>query len=122
MTDERDKIGGDLGRIELRVASAVPGPEEVEFNAVNAYREAIENFCETLLPECDDLINRAFDSGKREVLRAVARGLSNAEIAQSMYASESTIKTHLGAVLRKLGLRDRVQVVVFAHEHELTPK
>lgn len=60
----------DLGRIELRVASAVPGPEEVDFNAVNAYREAIENFCETLLPECDDLINRAFDSGKREVLRA----------------------------------------------------
>jgi DNA-binding NarL/FixJ family response regulator len=59
---------------------------------------------------------------EREVLRAVARGLSNAEIAQSMYASESTIKTHLGAVLRKLGLRDRVQVVVFAHEHELTPK
>ena len=57
---------------------------------------------------------------EREVLDAVARGLSNAEIARAMYASESTVKTHLGAVLRKLELRDRVQVAVFAHEHGLT--
>lgn len=54
------------------------------------------------------------------MLAFVARGLSNAEIAAAMFASESTIKTHLGAVLRKLGLRDRVQVVVFAHEHGLS--
>ena len=37
-----------------------------------------------------------------------------------MFLSESTVKTHVGAILRKLGLRDRVQIVVFAHEHDLT--
>ena len=56
---------------------------------------------------------------EREVFGAVARGLSNTEIAASIFASESTVKTHVGAILRKLGLRDRVQIVVFAHEHAL---
>jgi len=56
---------------------------------------------------------------EREVFTAVARGLSNAEIAGAVFASESTVKTHVGAVLRKLALRDRVQIVVFAHEHGL---
>jgi DNA-binding NarL/FixJ family response regulator len=56
---------------------------------------------------------------EREVFTAVARGLSNSEIARSIYASESTVKTHVGAILRKLNLRDRVQIVVFAHQHGL---
>lgn len=56
---------------------------------------------------------------EREVFAAVARGLSNAEVGQLVFLSESTVKTHVGAILRKLGLRDRVQVVVFAHEHGL---
>jgi len=56
---------------------------------------------------------------EREVFDAVAKGLSNTEIAGLVFASESTVKTHVGAVLRKLGLRDRVQIVVFAHEHGL---
>ncbi|WP_395691424.1 response regulator [Nocardioides sp.] len=56
---------------------------------------------------------------EREVFDAVARGLSNTEIAGRVFASESTVKTHVGAILRKLGLRDRVQIVVFAHEHGL---
>ncbi len=57
---------------------------------------------------------------EREVFAAVARGLSNTEVAALVYLSESTVKTHVGAILRKLGLRDRVQIVVFAHEHGLT--
>jgi DNA-binding NarL/FixJ family response regulator len=56
---------------------------------------------------------------EREVFGAVAQGLSNTEIGAQLFASESTVKTHVGAILRKLGLRDRVQIVVFAHEHGL---
>ncbi|MBZ5740401.1 response regulator transcription factor [Nocardioides sp. GBK3QG-3] len=57
---------------------------------------------------------------EREVFAAVAKGLSNTEIAGQVFLSESTVKTHVGAILRKLALRDRVQIVVFAHEHGLS--
>jgi DNA-binding NarL/FixJ family response regulator len=56
---------------------------------------------------------------EREVFAAVSRGLSNAEVGALVFASESTVKTHVGSLLRKLGLRDRVQIVVYAHEHGL---
>jgi DNA-binding NarL/FixJ family response regulator len=86
--------------------------------APSATRRLIERFLEAAPPDSAGqaaalapLTNR-----EREVLTLLGRGLSNAEIAHRLYLSEATVKTHVGRVLGKLRLRDRIQAVVLAYE------
>ncbi|MEU8257320.1 response regulator transcription factor [Micromonospora inaquosa] len=84
-------------------------------------RRLLDRFAE-LLPDPAVTPSAALDAltdREREVLVQVARGLSNAEIAAVLSVSETTIKTHVGHVLTKLRLRDRVQAVVLAYESGL---
>jgi DNA-binding NarL/FixJ family response regulator len=81
-------------------------------------RRLIDDFCHGPAPGAA-MASVAGSLSERElgVVRLVAQGLSNAEVAARLYLSEATVKSHVARVLAKLGLRDRVQVVVYAYEH-----
>jgi DNA-binding NarL/FixJ family response regulator len=65
-------------------------------------------------PPASDLTER-----EREILRLVARGASNREVGETLFITEGTVKNHVSNILSKLGLRDRTQAAVYAHEHGL---
>lgn len=90
-----------------------PAPTETE--ALDLLR-ADGTLVET--PRADEVLD-VLTAREREVFLLVAKGLSNQEIASSVFLSEATVKTHVRAVLTKLGLRNRIQVVITAHERGL---
>lgn len=79
-------------------------------------RQMLDRFAGSL-PSSDPVDDPTTDltEREREVFDAIARGLTNAEIAAEFFVSESTVKTHVGRVLTKVGARDRVHVVILAH-------
>ena len=81
-------------------------------------RRVISEFVKGTGPQPQAQFPRLADLTAREleVMKAIARGLSNAEIAKELFVSETTVKTHVARILMKLGLRDRVQAVVLAYE------
>ncbi len=87
--------------------------------APSVTRRIVEEFARRPAPaakadELDRLTEREI-----EVLRVIAEGLANSEIAKRLFVSETTVKSHVSSVLTKLGLRDRVQAVVYAYENGL---
>jgi DNA-binding NarL/FixJ family response regulator len=82
-------------------------------------RRVIEHYAHRAAPRQTDTALAQLTQRELEVLRLLATGKSNAELAAHLFLGEGTIKTHVSNVLGKLGLRDRVQAVVYAYERGL---
>jgi DNA-binding NarL/FixJ family response regulator len=94
-------------RLLSSLAHQLPGPERNAGSGTGSAPDGDQHALELLTPR------------EREVMLAVSRGMSNSEIAEALVLSEATVKTHVGRILAKLELRDRVQIVVFAYDNGL---
>jgi len=112
----KDTLAADL----LAAVRVVAAGESVAAPTVT--RRLIAHFIGTgqVRPDGDTRL-AALTAREREVLTLIARGLSNAEIAGALHLSEGTVKTHIGRILGKLNLRDRVQAVILGYEVGLVP-
>ena len=112
----------DVGPVELLASiRAVAGGDAAISSRVS--RRMLDLFSQRLPsgpPSGGDEAVAALTPRESEVLSAIAGGLSNTEIGERMFVTESTVKTHVGRILMKLGLRDRVHAVIFAYENGLT--
>jgi DNA-binding NarL/FixJ family response regulator len=112
----------DVGPAELLASiRAVAGGDAAISSRVS--RRMLDLFSQRLPsgpPGRGDEAVAALTPREREILSAIAGGLTNTEIGERMFVAESTVKTHVGRILMKLGLRDRVHAVIFAYEHGLT--
>jgi DNA-binding NarL/FixJ family response regulator len=104
----------DAKREQLAAAvRTVAGGESLLAPAIT--QRLIEDFCRRPPPGSED-VPAGLTERELGVVRLVARGLSNRELAKELYLSEATVKSHIARILSKLGVRDRVQIVVFAYE------
>ncbi|OFI38860.1 DNA-binding response regulator [Arthrobacter sp. SW1] len=88
--------------------------------APGSVHELFQHAARTVPASGPDLsVLNGLSAREREVFLLAAKGLSNADMAQGLFVSEATVKTHLRSVLTKLGLRTRLQLVAFAYEHRL---
>jgi DNA-binding NarL/FixJ family response regulator len=86
-------------------------------------RRLLDRYAATFGPEREpDAGWRSLTEREREVVLLIAQGLSNAEIAARLVIAEATVKTHVGRILAKMGLRDRVQIVIYAYESGLVDR
>jgi DNA-binding NarL/FixJ family response regulator len=106
----------DLPREDLVAAVRVVAAGDALL-APQVTRRLIEEFARRPAPGGGDpAALAALTARERETLELLARGLTNAELAEALYVSEHTVKTHVGNVLAKLGLRDRIHAVILAYE------
>jgi DNA-binding NarL/FixJ family response regulator len=87
--------------------------------APSVTRTVIEGFVQRRTRRIDESELRRLTERETEILRLLATGKSNSELAAYLFLGEGTIKTHVSSVLTKLGLRDRMQAVIFAYESGL---
>ena len=108
----------DAGRHQIAEGIRIVAAGEALL-APTVTRRLLERFADRLAPPRRPPGLDALTEREAEVLRLIARGLSNTEIAAELVVSEPTVKTHVGHIFAKLNLRDRAQAVVLAYEHGL---